>query len=319
MSHALSAEVMYARLMAKARLRHLQLLVAIADESNLKRGAEDVCMSQPAATQALAELEHLLELPLFERHARGMRLTTGGEALIPVVRNVLKALRDSTAALETLQTGASGRLRVGVISAVASAMLGERVLRFCRERPGIRVEIAEDVQDHLVQQLLAGGLDLALTRRPVPVPQRLHFEPLEPDAAVVVAGPGHPLAARTGLRLEDLLDHAWMRASRGLWVRGVFDDLFERAGVRPRLHPMSVGSLGPLIEILRDDDTLALVPQSLGRTLCRWGLAAVLDTHLDTPRGELGCLCMLDACGEPVLQQFVRALRESAAPAMASE
>jgi DNA-binding transcriptional LysR family regulator len=271
-------------------------------------------MSQPAATQALAELEHLLELPLFERHARGMRLTAAGEALIPVVRNVLKALRDSTAALETLQLGASGRLRVGVISAVASARLGERVLRFCRQRPGMRVEIAEDVQDHLIQQLLAGGLDIALTRRPVPVPQRLHFEPLEPDAAVVVAGPGHPLAARKGLRLEDLLDHAWMRASRGLWVRGVFDDLFERAGVRPRLHPMSVGSLGPLIEILRDDHTIALIPEGIGHTLCRWGLAVVLDTQLETPRGELGCLCTRDARAEEVVQEFVRALREGTTP-----
>lgn len=300
---------MYARLMARARLRHLQLLVAIADESSLKRGAEDVYMSQPAATQALAELEHLIEVPLFERHARGMRLTPSGEALIPAVRHMLKALRDSTASLEALQQGASGLLRVGVIAAVATAMLGDRVLRFCRKHPSMRVEIVEDVQDHLTQQLLTGSLNLVLGRRPVPVPQRLHFEPLRADEAVVIASPDHPLAGRTGLALDDLLEFAWMRASRGLWVRGVFDDLFERAEVRPRLHPMSVGSLGPLIEILRDGSTIALIPASLARTLCHWGLAVTLDATLDTPRGELGVIAPADALDDPVLREFVEALR----------
>ena len=301
---------MFARLMAKARLRQLQLLVAIADESSLKRGAEYVYMSQPAATQALAELENLLEIELFERHAKGMRLTPCGEALIPAVRQVLKSLRDSTAALEALQQGASGLLRVGVISAAATALLGERVLRFCQLRPQMRVEIIEDAQDNLTQQLLAGSLNLVLGRRPVPVPHRLEFEPMRTDEAVVLAGPGHALAGRRGLVLDDLLPYAWMRASRGLWVRGVFDDLFERAGVQPRLHPVSVGSLGPLIEILPDDRTIALIPASLGRTLCRWGLVVTIDARLDTPRGELGLLCLAGALtDDPVIGDFADALR----------
>lgn len=286
----------------------------MADESSLKRGAEDVCLSQPAATQALAELEGLLETELFERHAKGMRVTPSGEALTPAVRQMLKALRESTATLEALQQGATGLLRVGVIAAVATALLGERVLLFCRQRPRMRVEIIEGVQAELTQQLLAGSLSLGLGRRPVPVPQRLHFEPLRTDEAVVIAGPAHPLAGRSGLVLQDLLPYAWMRASRGLWVRGVFDDLFDRAGVRPLLHPMSVGSLGPLIEILRDHRTLALIPASLARTLCHWGLAVVIDARLDTPRGELGALCptgALDdpALADPVLVDFVAALR----------
>ena len=307
----LSADVMFARLMAKARLRQLQLLVAIADESSLKRGAEDIFMSQPAATQALAELEQLLELPLFERHAKGMRLTAGGEALIPVVRSVLETLRDSTISLELLHRGARGQLRVGAISAVATMLVNERVLGFCRGYPDLRVVVVEDVQDHLVQRLLTGGLDLALTRRPLPMPQRLHFELLGPEEPIVVAGPGHPLAARRGLVLDDLLAFRWMRATRGLWVRRIFDDLFDRAGAQPRLHPLSVGSLGPLIEILRDNETIALLPASLGHTLQRWGLAAVLDARLDVARGELGFLRPHESLDDPMLNEFVDALRAS--------
>ena len=122
MPHAASSAVLFARLMAKSRLRHLQLLVAVADEGNLKRAAADIGLSQPAATQALSELEELLEVPLFERHAKGMRITAAGLAVIPVIRHALEALQCSTDTLEALREGVSGRLRLGVITAVASAL-----------------------------------------------------------------------------------------------------------------------------------------------------------------------------------------------------
>ena len=300
---------MYARLMAKARLRHLQLLVAVADQGNLRRAAEEVGLSQPAATQALAEIEHLLESPLFERHAKGMRLTADGAVLMPVIRNVLGALQASTDALATLHDGARGQLRVGAITAVASAMLGERVLRFCARHPEMQVELIEDYGAHLLQELQSGRLDIVLGRRPLPMPIKMHFEPLRPDTAIVVAGLGHPLAGRAGLVLADLAEFPWMRPSRGVWAREVFDALFDGRRPAPRLHQLSTASLAPLPEILRDRQTLALLPSSLGRSLCRWNVATELDVTLDMPRGELGVICATESLQDPVYLEFIAALR----------
>ncbi len=309
MHPAPSSEVLFSRLMAKSRLRHLQLLVAVADEGSLHRAAAVIGLSQPAATQALAELEDLLELPLFERHARGMRLAPAGTALIPVLRQALEALQASAETLAALREGVSGVLRIGAITAVASAVLGERVLRFCERHPAIRVEIVEDSAPHLMQRLLAGTLSGVLCRRPVPVPARLQFERLRADEATVLAGPGHPLAGRRGLALPDLAGYAWMRPPRGVWIREVFDDLFENAGITPRLHPVSTASLGPLPEILRDNRTVALAPATLARTLCRWRLVVALDLALDAPAGEVGMLSDTTMQDDPLLAEFIDALR----------
>lgn len=306
-----SASVLFSRLMAKARLRHLQLLVAVADEGKLQRAAVDVGLSQPAATQALADLEQLLEVPLFERHAKGMRLSAAGRTVIPVVRHALAALQAATESLAALQGGVSGLMRLGVITAVSSAVLGERVLRFCARHPDMRVEIVEAAQPQLVQELLAGSLDLVLCRRVHPQPVKLHFESLRPDEAIVIAGPQHPLAGRRGLSLQDLSGFAWMRAARGVWVSQVFDRLFDEAGLRPRLHQVSLASLGPLPEILRDNQTLALAPLSLGQSLCRWNQAVQLDVRLGAPRGEVGALLHTEAMEEPVYLEFLAALRAS--------
>lgn len=118
-----AASVLYARLVAKGRLRHLQLLVAIAEFGSTKRAAEQVGLSQPAATQALADIEGLLGTALFERHARGMRLTQAGRALIPIAKSAMDALRASADTLHALQDGASGVLRVGAIPAAVTGLV----------------------------------------------------------------------------------------------------------------------------------------------------------------------------------------------------
>ena len=141
MPHTLSSNVMFSRLMARARLRQLQLVVTVADLGSLKSAAAEVGMSQPAATQALAELEQLIEQPLFDRYAKGMRLTAAGCTLMPVIRNVLKALHSSTDSLAALNEGISGVLRVGAITAMSMSVTGDGVLRLCARHPELRLEI----------------------------------------------------------------------------------------------------------------------------------------------------------------------------------
>lgn len=302
---------MYSRLLCRARLRQLQLLVMVADQGSLKRASCEVGMSQAAATQALAELEHLIEQPLFDRHAKGMRLTAAGCTLMPIVRNVLDALRNSTDSLAALHEGASGVLRVGAIAAVSPTLSSDSVLRLCARHPALRIEIIEDTQPHLVQELISGGLDLVLCRPVQPLPCKLHFEPLQPDEAWVIAGPLHPMAARPGLQLSDLAGYAWMRAARGVWVRAIFDQAFEHARLRPRLHPLSLGSLGPLPAILSDNQTITMVPLGIARSLCRAKLAVRLDVEFTAPRGEIGLLCSNDALDEPLHVEFKAAFLAS--------
>lgn len=302
-----SSAVLYTRLLGRARLRHLQLLVATADQGNLKRAAEQIGVSQPAATQALAELEQLLEMPLFERHARGMRTTTQGQLLIPVVRQMLAALQASTESLSALQQGAV-LLRVGMIPAAASALAGLLVRQFAQRQPDVRLEIREDGGEHLLQALAAGGLDVVLSRRPTQLPANIEFRPLLDDAAVVLAGRGHRLARRRALVMRDLQAQRWMLAPPGLKVRGAWDRLLADAAQRSTTHPVSTTSLAFLVEILGDNSTLALVPRSLGHSLCEWGLACALDVRDAGPLEGIGLLATATSLQHPMVQALIASL-----------
>ncbi len=313
MSQLPTSAVLYSRLLGRARLRHLQLLVAIADHGNLRHAADQVGMSQPAATQALAELELLLATPLFERHARGMRLSAAGRLLIPVVRQMLLALRASTESLSALQQGES-LLRVGMIPAAASALARVLVREFAPRHPGVRLEIREDGGEHLLQALASGGLDLVLGRRPAQLAAAIEFHPLLGDAAVVLAGCQHPLADRPALSLRELQSARWMLAPAGFMVRDMLDRCLA-AGDKPApAHSVSTTSLAFLVEILRDNETIALVPRSLGHALCEWGLTCALDVTDTLELEGIGLLATADSIRHPAAQALLEMLRASTEP-----
>lgn len=308
MSQLPTASVLYTRLLARARLRHLQLLVLIADHGNLRRAADEVGMSQPAATQALAELEQLIDTPLFERHARGMRLTAAGQLLIPVVRQMLRALQSSTESLSALQQGL-GLLRIGMIPAAASAFARVVVRDFAPAHPGLRLEIREDDGEHLMQALSSGALDLVVGRRPASMAPALEFIPLQSDHTVVLAGLAHPLARRRRLSMADLRQARWLQAPAGLQVRDAFDQFCAGADPAPPVHALTTHSPAFLVEVLKDNRTLVLMPRSLGHALCAWGLARALDVTDTVPLEGLGMTSTATALKHPAVQALAQALQ----------
>lgn len=101
-------------LLGRLRLRQVLLVVAISDLTSLRKAADQVGISQPAATKMLVELEAALGVPLFERGRRGMAPTVYGSAVIRhayLVISDVGAMRDE---LSGLALGTAGRLAIGI-------------------------------------------------------------------------------------------------------------------------------------------------------------------------------------------------------------
>ena len=151
---------LFSRLVRHARLRQLQLLLALQHSGSVAKAAQHLDMSQSAATQALAELERVLELRLFERHSRGMRATQAGQALIDVARGVMNGLQNATETLAAIRLGANTSLRLGAIPAAAHAILGPLLGRFYALHRQVHVDVQEGegaLECHGMRRLFAGG------------------------------------------------------------------------------------------------------------------------------------------------------------------
>jgi len=275
--------MLFSRLLRHTRLRQLHLLLALHECGSVVRAAQHLDISQSAATQALAELERVLDVRLFERHARGLRPTPAGRALTDAARGMLSELEDAAETLAALRLGASAALRLGAIPAAAHSVLAPLLAQFCVRHPQVHVDVQEGEGSRLLAQLLGGALDAVFCRLPTRLSEHLRFEPLLADAAVFVASPGHPLAGVRQVRLAQLADARWVLPNASIAVRDVFERVVL-AGL-PQAHWFAVSTLSlPVLRgLLAQPGAVTLVPRSFLPALHPGGRAddvGVLDMAL---------------------------------------
>lgn len=154
----------------EVELRHLQVLQAIAQESTFWGAAERLDCSQSAISERLAALERIVGQRLVER-SRGRRrveLTEAGSVLLRHVADLSARLSSAHAELVAFKAGVAGTLRVGAYQSVAARIVPILVRDFTRSWPGVKVRLVESATDeHLLQQLRVGALDLAFAVEPV--------------------------------------------------------------------------------------------------------------------------------------------------------
>ena len=108
----LTADALLRRFMLKAKLRHLQVLMKLAELGSMRRAAQDLNMTQPAVSQLVAEMEQLMETQLFVRHARGVTPTEAAQDLLFAARRIREALQDGSEAIASRLNENSGVVRV---------------------------------------------------------------------------------------------------------------------------------------------------------------------------------------------------------------
>lgn len=295
---------LFSRLTKQVRLRQLQLLVALQQCGSVVQAAAHLHMSQSAATQALAELERVLDMKLFERHARGMRPTVAGQALIDTAHGVLAGLQEVSESLASIRRGAAAALRMGAIPAAAMSVLSQLLPRFYEAHPQVHVDVHEDASAHLLSQLMGSGLDAVFCRQPAMLPAAFVFEPLLLDAAVVIADANHALAGRRDIALQALKGARWVLPSYGIAVRNILE-----AEVLPVLEgaswfPASTVSLPVLEGLLTQPGAVSLVPRSILPGLRTQGRVRVLDVQIEGRLPPLGAVYRRDRAPALLLEML---------------
>lgn len=252
-------------LLSRLKLRQLRLLTAIADEGTVLKGSQALNIAQPAATKSIKELEDALGVQLFDRSSRGVTPTDFGRVMIKHAKLILTQLRHAGEELQSLEEGLSGRVHVGTLLAASTSLLPRALARLRERRPGIAVTVDEGTIDRLMPGLRTGDIDVVLGRLPeYREREGLRQEVLYLDTVSIMVREGHPLTQRSGLKLVDLIDQAWVMPPPQTSLRRQVDHAFRHEGLEPPNDVIESVSILTNHALLMNTDMLATMPHQVG-------------------------------------------------------
>jgi DNA-binding transcriptional LysR family regulator len=266
-------------LRSRLKLRHLRLVVALDECRNLHRAAETMNIAQPAASKLLAEIEEILNQPLFERHPRGLAPNVQGEILIRSAKVVLRTLVQAGEEITAFSNGDAGVVTVGTVMAPMVELLVEAIDQVRVLHPRLRITVELDVSDVLVNRMQEGAVDFSLARIPHGMdPTLFEYRELWGEDIHFLCREGHPLAERKDLTLHDLTGCPWVLQPRGAPLRQVIDRAFLSAGLpAPDNVINSTSAVMAMIMVDRSDAITAMEMQ-VAKLLSGMGMFRILDT-----------------------------------------
>lgn len=171
-------------------IKQLHYFLAIAEEGSITKAAERIHMAQPPLSKQLKMLEEELQVELFERNTRNLKITEAGKHLHYRAQQIIDLTETTVRELKDYDEGIYGTLTVGTISSAGDTLLPEKVLSFHKKYPNIRFHIKKN-NTHEVLDLLKNGLiDVGIVR--TPIDSEYYDSILFPEEPMVAATVGTP-------------------------------------------------------------------------------------------------------------------------------
>lgn len=275
---------MASRFMRELTLRQLRALTAVHRDRSVTAAAKKLHLTQPAVTLQVRNLQELAGLPLIQRTSDGMLLTDAGREVLALSERIEAAIADCATSLEMMAGKTAGRISIGAVS-TSKYFVPFMISGFSKLYPNVEVSLFIGNRQEIGNALRGYDLDFAIMGRP-PADIDMDVRLIGDHPHVIIAPTSHRLARKSRLALSDLADETFLLREPGSGTRGLMEQLFETARVRPNLG-MAMSS---------NETIKQAVIAGLGIAFIS---AHTVATELDERR-----LVTLDVAGLPIVRQW---------------
>jgi len=211
-------------------LRQLEVFLATAHQQNITRAAEQLAMSQSAASSALKELEQQFDQPLFDRIGKRLQLNEQGKHVRPQVESLLAQARELE--LQLSASTQTGPLKVGATLTIGNYLAVNLMAEYLQQQPGNQASLEVANTATITQKVANFELDIGLVEGELQHPE-LDVVPWHHDELAVFCAPEHPYAQLQRLGQAELREAQWIVREPGSGTRQTFDRAMH--GLLPEL------------------------------------------------------------------------------------
>jgi DNA-binding transcriptional LysR family regulator len=186
-------------------LSTMRVFLVAAEEKNFSQAARRLNMSQSAVSQNIQAMEQSYNVELFQRHGRSVTLSETGEAILPMVRDVLRAARLMEESIQDVKKEIGGELLIGCSTSAGKylmpALLSMFQLNYPAVHPRVKIMGREGIYDRLLNQVIPFGVSSKQFDH-----RDLECIPLFEDRIFLIVPVNHPWAEYGQALPDDLLD-----------------------------------------------------------------------------------------------------------------
>ena len=139
-----------------------RIFYVVAKNKHMTRASEELCISQPAISQAIKKLEDQLGGTLFLRSNKGMELTSEGKMFYEYVKGALELINNAENEFTSFKDLSKGEIKIGASTTLTKIILMDTIKTFHHTYPNIEINITNDLTSNLILDLQKGKLDFVI-------------------------------------------------------------------------------------------------------------------------------------------------------------
>jgi DNA-binding transcriptional LysR family regulator len=229
-------------------LTQLSAFLAVVRGGSVTAAADELVVTQPSVSSAIAALSKELGCELFERAGRGIRLTEAGNAFAPYAADVIGLLaRGRQAAREAAQLSAR-RLQIAAVTTAAESFVPPLMRAFSDAHPDISLTLAVGNREDVFESVRSHAVDVAISGKP-PSEAGLIVERLSDNEIVCITAPDDIALAGGPLAPGDLAERSWLLREPGSGTRALNEQFLTDHGLTP--DTLTLGSNGAIKQAVR--------------------------------------------------------------------
>ena len=296
------------RVSRRLKLRDLDVLMAVARMGSMGKASDQLNLSQPAVSKAIADLEQTLGVRLFDRGRHGVEPTAYGLALIKRGTAVFDELRHGVQDIEFLADPTAGTVRVGSAEPLGASLVTAVINRLSSKCPQMvfHVEPGPELLDKLVER----KIELAVLHLFWPIAEkRMAAEVLFHDTFVIAAGTTNPWTRRRQVKLGDLIGERWVVLPEAHHTRSTVIEAFRAGGLEAPHGTVVTASLNVRNSLLATGRFLTVLPRvALAFPTSHPGIKA-LPVELRAMRAPVAIVTLKNRTLSPVAKLFIDTAR----------
>jgi DNA-binding transcriptional LysR family regulator len=206
--------------------KQIEAFINVAKFRSFSKAAEAIYLSQPTISAHIASLEQELNMTLFDRHGKDVRLTKAGSLFLEYALNLINIRNTAISTLSEFDSKISGTLSIASSTTPCRFILPSIVKSFYDIYPEVHFSIKEDSTRNVIEQVILGDADIGMVGEII-TDSRLSYTKIDDDRLVLIS---NTLDLSKNVKLKDIMKLPFISREKGSATRNVFEHALKSKG-----------------------------------------------------------------------------------------